>query len=463
MINFFNTMSGKVESFKSIREGHVGLYTCGPTVYDYAHIGNFRSYLFEDLLKKFLIYMGYSVLHVMNITDIDDKTIKGANEQGVSLNQYTKKYIDAFFSDIDTLNILRADHYPRATEFVPEMARMVAQLIEKGYAYKIDGSVYFDISKFPAYGRLSKIDTHQLRKGQRVEADDCEKENVVDFALWKSKKADEPFWETEIGPGRPGWHIECSVMSSRYLGPTFDIHCGGVDNIFPHHENEIAQSVALSGHDFVNFWIHCHHLIVDGEKMSKSKGNFYVLKDLIEMDYDPRAIRLLLLSTHYRKQLNFTFPALEQAVSSFKRLKDFHYELQNLNLPDTVNPEVTRLAYKAISSFKSGLSDDLNVSVAFTSLFDLIKKGNILIQKNELGLQDAEILKNTLFELNSVIGVLPAFELGKLPAELQEKIDLREKARAGRDFAMADRMRDELAAAGIILEDTKDGVRWKRK
>ena len=463
MLKVFNTMSGRKETFESIEEGHVGLYTCGPTVYDFAHIGNFRSYIFEDILKRFLLYMGYSVTHVMNITDIDDKTIKGANEIGVPLEQYTKKYIDAFFEDIEALNILKADHYPRATEFIPEMADMVADLLAKGFAYEVDGSIYFNVSKFPAYGRLSKIDMSQLKKGSRVEDDDYEKASAVDFALWKAKKEGEPFWETEVGDGRPGWHIECSVMSSKFLGPYFDIHCGGVDNIFPHHENEIAQSVASSGHDFVKYWIHCHHLIVDGEKMSKSKGNYYLLTDLINKGYDPRSIRLLLISTHYRKQLNFTIPALEQAASSFKRLRDFQYELQHLDLPDFQNPQVPKMNEDALSRFRSGLADDLNVSVAFTSLFDLIKKANILIQRKELGRRDLLTFRKTLLEFDRVMGILPPFDEDELPADLLEKIRMREQARTMRDFELADRMRDELESAGIILEDTKDGVRWKRK
>ncbi|MDH4257816.1 MAG: cysteine--tRNA ligase, partial [Candidatus Aminicenantes bacterium] len=320
MIRFFNTLSGKLEPFHPLKKGEVKLYTCGPTVYDHAHIGNFRAYAFEDLLKRFLVFMGYKVTHVMNITDVDDKTIKGAHSEGISLQEYTKKYIDSFFKDIDTLRMARADHYPRATEHIPEMIQMIKGLMEKGYAYAKDGSIYFSIAKFPNYGRLSKINLKELKPGERVELDEYEKDNIIDFALWKHKKEGEPFWETEVGPGRPGWHIECSVMSSKYLGETFDIHCGGTDNIFPHHENEIAQSEAYFGKKFVNYWLHCRHLIVDGEKMSKSLGNQYTLRDLLDKNIDPLVLRFLLISTHYRKMLNFTFKALEQASASLGRV-----------------------------------------------------------------------------------------------------------------------------------------------
>ena len=326
MIRFFNTLSGKLEPFHPITQGKVKLYTCGPTVYDYAHIGNFRAYMFEDLLKRFLVFMGYAVTHVMNITDVDDKTINGAHADGISLQDFTKKYIDSFYKDIDTLKITRADHYPKATEHIPEMARMIKGLLDKGYAYEKDGSIYFSIAKFPDYGRLSKINLEELKPGERIESDEYEKDSVNDFALWKHKKEGEPFWETEVGSGRPGWHIECSVMSSKYLGETFDIHCGGTDNIFPHHENEIAQSEAYFGKKFVNYWLHCHHLIVDGEKMSKSKGNFYTMRDLLKKNVDPSVLRFLLISTHYRKMLNFTFEALDQANASLQRIKDFLFE-----------------------------------------------------------------------------------------------------------------------------------------
>jgi cysteinyl-tRNA synthetase len=330
MIRFHNTLSGQDEDFQSLVPGEVRLYTCGPTVYDVPHIGNFRAYVFEDLLKRFLRFSGFRVLQVMNLTDVDDKTIRGARNRGQSLREFTEPYIQAFFNGLRTLRIDPADYYPRATDHIPEMVRIIQGLLEKGIAYRKDGSVYFSIAKFPGYGKLSGINIDDLRTtariGARLESDEYEKDSAQDFALWKAPKEGEPSWETEIGPGRPGWHIECSAMSSKYLGPTFDIHCGGVDNIFPHHENEIAQSEAYFEKPFVRYWLHCHHLVVEGEKMAKSKGNFFTLQDLIEnRNVDPAVLRMFLVSTHYRKILNFTFEALEQSAAALKRITDFVY------------------------------------------------------------------------------------------------------------------------------------------
>ncbi len=461
MIRFFNTLSGKLEPFNPIVKGEIKLYSCGPTVYDYSHIGNFRAYIFEDLLKRFLIFMGYKVIHVINITDVDDKTIKGANAEKVKLEEYTKKYTDAFFEDIQKLNIAKADYYPRATEHIPEMVRMIKGLIQKGYAYKKDGSVYFNIAKFPNYGQLSKINLEELKPGQRIESDEYEKESANDFALWKNKKEGEPFWETEVGSGRPGWHIECSAMSSKYLGQTFDIHCGGVDNIFPHHENEIAQSEAYSGKKFVNYWLHCHHLIVEGEKMSKSKGNFYTLRDLFNKNVDPYALRLLLLSTHYRKMLNFTFEALDQANASLQRIKDFLYELKNHPFEEGESNIISQLIEEMNQKFISGLSDDLNISVALTALFEMIRKVNILISQGKVYIKDAGRLISSILHLENVLAVLPEEEEETLPPELMKKIEEREKARAEKNYELADRIRNKLLKHGIVLEDTKNGVRWK--
>jgi cysteinyl-tRNA synthetase len=442
-------------------EGEVSLYTCGPTVYDYAHIGNFRAYIFEDLLKRFLVFRGFKVKHVMNITDVDDKTIKGANAEKVKLQEFTQKYTDAFFEDIEKLYISKADYYPRATDHIPEMVEFIKGLLEMGYAYKKNGSVYFNISKFPNYGRLSKIDLKQLRPGKRIESDEYEKESANDFALWKDKKEGEPFWETEVGPGRPGWHIECSAMSSKYLGKTFDIHCGGVDNIFPHHENEIAQSEAFFGKSFVNYWLHCRHLIVDGEKMSKSKGNFYTLRDLLAKNVDPYALRFLLLSTHYRKMLNFTFEALEQASSSLKRINDFLYELKNRQFEEGENKDIARLVEETNKKFIAGLDDDLNISVALRALFDMIRKANTLISQGKVYRKDGERLMSAILSLDSILAVLPAEEEEALPSNLMKKIEEREKARADQDYELADQIRKELLKQGVVLEDTKDGVRWK--
>ncbi|UCC41050.1 MAG: cysteine--tRNA ligase [Candidatus Aminicenantes bacterium] len=463
MIKFFNTLSGKIEPFKPIVSGEVKLYTCGPTVYDYPHIGNFRAYIFEDLLKRFLVFMGYKVTQVMNITDVDDKTIRGANADEVELNEFTKKFIGVFFENIEALNISKADHYPRATEHIPEMAEMIKGLLEKGYAYKKDGSIYFSIEKFLGYGQLSNINLEELRPGQRIESDEYEKESAHDFALWKSKKENEPFWETEFGPGRPGWHIECSVMSSKYLGQTFDIHCGGVDNIFPHHENEIAQSEAYSGKKFVNYWLHCHHLVVGGEKMAKSKGNFYTMKDIIDRNYDPLALRLLLLSTHYRKMLNFTFEALGQSDASLQRIKDFLYELRNHPFEEGESKDVSQLIDEQMNNFKKGLSNDLNISVALTAIFDMIRKVNILISQGKVYSKDAEKLISSIRSFDRVLAVLPEEEEEPLPPEIMKKIEEREKARRENNYTLADEIRNQLLQQGIVLEDTKDGVRWKRK
>jgi len=462
MIQFYNTLSGKLEPFNPITPGEIKLYTCGPTVYDYSHIGNCRAYIFEDLLKRFLIFKGYKVKHVMNITDVDDKTIKGANAEGIKLQEYTKKYIDAFFEDIKVLNILKANFYPRATEHIQDMVKMIKGLMQKGYAYKKENSVYFNIAKFPNYGQLSKINLEELKPGKRIESDEYEKENVNDFALWKNKKEGEPFWETGIGAGRPGWHIECSVMSSKYLGQTFDIHCGGTDNIFPHHENEIAQSEAYSGKKFVNYWIHCHHLIVDGEKMSKSKGNFFSLRDLLNKNVNPSILRFLLLSTHYRKMLNFSFKALEQASASFQRIKDFLYELKNRSFEEGENEEIPLLIEEMNQNFTSGLSDDLNISVALRAIFEIIRKVNILISQGKIYRKDADKLVSSFNSLDEVLGVLHEEKEEMLPSEILKNIEEREIARKEKNYKLSDQIRDELLRKGIVLEDTKDGVRWKR-
>jgi cysteinyl-tRNA synthetase len=478
MIQLFNTMTGRKETFSPIVPGEVKIYTCGPTVYDFAHVGNFRAYLFEDLLKRFLTFMGYKVTHIMNITDIDDKTIRGANARGVSLSEYTKEYIDSFFSDLKTMNIARADRYPRATEHIPEMVAIVKGLIQKGFAYEKDGSYYFSIAKFPSYGRLSKINREELRPGQRVDQDEYEKESLQDFALWKAKKEAEPFWETEVGPGRPGWHIECSAMSSKYLGESFDVHCGGVDNIFPHHENEIAQSEAFTGKKFVNYWLHCHHLIRDGEKMSKSRGNTITIPEILKVKNNPAALRLLLLSTHYRKTLNFTFEALDQAETALSRINEFAGEVKYGEFPEGETRAAEKLLNQAEKKFRDGLGDDLNISMAMTALFNLVKKTNIQISSGKFKKKDAEKISSFLESVNIVLAVIDpvrfSFLEGTVPVhaeaggalqalskEKKEKIEKRERARAEKDFALADEIRRELLEEGIVLEDTKDGVRWK--
>jgi cysteinyl-tRNA synthetase len=465
MFRFYNTLGGSLEDFQPLVPGVVGLYTCGPTVYNVPHIGNYRSYVFEDLLKRSLRFAGYRVLHVMNLTDVDDKTIRNAAERGLELDAYTAPFIQAFFDGLKTLRVDPADHYPRATAHIPEMARLIRILLDKGFAYSKDGSIYFAIAKFPGYGKLSGMRLDDLKTTARIEArvesDEYEKESAHDFALWKAPKAGEPFWETEIGPGRPGWHIECSAMSSKYLGPTFDIHCGGVDNIFPHHENEIAQSEAANGVPFVRYWLHGHHLVVDGEKMAKSKGNVYTLDDLLGRGLDPSALRYFLISTHYRRTLNFTFEALEQSAAGLQRIKDFLFELDKGVFPAGSTDEAETLAAEAERRFSEGLSDDLNIAVALTAVFELIRKANTLIKDGRLRSADAKRLASFVYRLDDVLGVLPARTEIDLDAAIQAKIDEREKARRARDYRRADEIRGELLKSGVVLEDTKDGVRWK--
>ncbi len=466
MFTFHNTLGGRLEPFEPLVPGQVGLYTCGPTVYDTPHIGNYRSYVFEDLLKRSLQLGGWRVLHVMNITDVDDKTIRNAGRRGLSLDAYTAPFIEQFMAGLRTLRIEPADFYPRATDHIPEMVALIQGLLDKGVAYRKDGSVYFAIDKFPGYGRLSGIRPEDLRTteriGARLETDEYEKDSARDFALWKAPKAGEPSWPSPFGPGRPGWHIECSAMSAKYLGPTFDIHCGGVDNIFPHHENEIAQSEALTGRPFVRYWLHCHHLVMDGEKMAKSKGNVQTLESLAERGVDPSVLRFFLLGTHYRRGLNFTFEALEQAAAGLRRITDFLFELKARAFPEGGAGEAAGIAAEAEAAFLAGLEDDLNISVALTAVFDLVRKGHLLIKDERLRAGGAAALEDGLYKMDAVLAVLPPRGgAAEIEASIRARIEAREAARKSRDFARADAIRAELLAQGILLEDTKDGVRWK--
>jgi cysteinyl-tRNA synthetase len=461
-MRFYNTLKRRVEEFKEIEKGKIGLYTCGPTVYDYAHIGNFRSYIFEDLVKRFFLFQGYRVKHVMNITDIDDKTIRKANELRLPLNEVTQKYIDAFNEDMQALNILAADIYPRATDHIPEMVALIETLLEKGIAYKKDGSVYFSIERFKGYGRLANIDRENLKPSEAaaLDADEYEKESVQDFVLWKGKKPDEPAWPALFGQGRPGWHIECSAMSMKYLGPHFDIHMGGVDNIFPHHENEIAQSECANGQTFVNYWLHCQHLVVDNKKMSKSAGNFYTLRDLLQRGHDPLAIRYLLISSHFRKLLNFSFASLEMAAQALARLKNFVFSLKNVNNPGEETPEITALLAAGQDAFTENLADDFNISGALGVLFDLSHEVNQRLGR--LSQKDAAAVLAFVDRLNTVLGILDQGDAAPLDAAIEKKIAQREKARKNKDFALADAIRNELKAQGISLLDTPTGVKWKK-
>ena len=463
-LNLFNTLTRRKEGFIPIEEGKVKLYTCGPTVYNYAHIGNFRAFLFEDLLKRWLKHYGLEVTHVMNITDVDDKTIKGSQKQGIPLQQYTAHYVEAFFEDIKVLNIELADFFPRATEHIPEMTALIKKLMGKGYAYRgEDGSIYFAINKFPDYGKLSHINIRELKSGARVRQDEYAKEEAQDFALWKAWSAEDrdAFWETEIGKGRPGWHVECSAMSMRYLGETFDIHCGGVDNIFPHHENEIAQSESATGKPFANYWLHNEHLLVEGKRMAKRFGNYYTLRDLLGKGYAPEAIRFLLLSTHYRQQFNFTFEGLEAAKSAVERLRNLVRRLREANGVGN-DSNVVDLVSQVEVDFESAMNDDLNIGVALAALFDFVREINALLDADRITRQEAETVEKLITSIDDVLGVIgPITTEETLPKEAEELIREREEARKTKNWKKADEIRLQLKASGIVVEDTNAGVRWR--
>ncbi|RJS68653.1 cysteine--tRNA ligase [Candidatus Bathyarchaeota archaeon] len=464
-IYFFNTLTRRKEKFVPLEKGKVKMYTCGPTVYDFAHIGNFRAFVFEDLLRRWLEYCGYKVIHVMNITDVDDKTIAAARKKGISLREYTEHYTQAFFEDITALNIEKAHYYPRATEHIPEMVALIKKLLEKGYAYRgEDGSIYYAISKFKDYGKLSKIRVKELKPGARVKVDEYGKEEAHDFALWKAwdEEDGDVFWETELGKGRPGWHIECSAMSMKYLGETFDIHCGGVDNIFPHHENEIAQSEAATGKQFVRYWLHNEYLLVEGRKMSKRFGNYYTLRDLLAKGYDPKAIRYLLMSTHYRQQLNFTFEGLEAAKNAVDRLTNFVYRLLDAD-GEGCGEKIGSLMENVQKRFEEAMCDDLNIAVALAAIFNFVREVNKLMDDNKLSRGEAEQVYELMMRFDKVLGVIGEVkkEEEKLPKEAEELIRKREEARKVRDWETADKIRERLKAMGVIVEDTPQGVKWR--
>ena len=462
-ICFFNTLTRKKEKFIPIEEGKVRMYTCGPTVYGYAHIGNFRAFVFEDLLKRWLEYRGYKVTHVMNLTDVDDKTICGSQKQQIPLEKYTAHYAKAFFEDIEALNIEPANYYPRATGHIPEMVVLVKKLIQNGYAYKgQDGSIYYAINKFKNYGQLSHIKVADLRAGARVQSDEYTKEEAQDFALWKAWTPEDGdvFWETTLGKGRPGWHIECTAMSMKYLGETFDIHCGGIDNMFPHHENEIAQSEAATGKKFVNYWLHNEHLLVEGRKMAKKFGNFYTLRDLLGKDYNPIAIRYLLLSSHYRAQFNFTFEALDAADAAVERLRNFVWRLHDAN--GTSSGDKTANLLRSVQvSFGEAMDDDLNVSVALAALFDFVREVNVLLDAGMVSRSEAEEVDAIMKRFDGVLGVVgEVAKKGVLSKEAEELIAKREAARKAKDWGTADALRAQLSELGVVVEDTVHGVRW---
>ncbi len=492
-LRLYNTLSSAVEEFRPLLDNQVRMYACGPTVYDYGHIGNFRTFIAVDMLRRYLRQSGYSVRHVMNITDVDDKIIRNSARDGVTVQQYTKKYEQAFLEDAAMLNIERPE-LVRATDHIPEMADFIARLVEKGFAYRADdGSYYFRIAKFPQYGKLSKKDFEGMTNGARVDVDEYDKDSARDFALWKAPKPGEASWETKIGPGRPGWHIECSVMSMEELGETFDLHAGGEDLIFPHHENEIAQSESLTGKPFAHFWFHARFLLVEGEKMSKSLGNFFTVRDLILKGHKPSSIRFLLASVPYRNQLNFTFDGLKQAAVSVERLRNFVLRLRTASFPEGTNPALKELAKETIKRLQAGMDDDLNTAQAQAAIFDMIRKANAAADAGELNKGDVAPLLAAVQKFDEIFAVLVDDDIPKMKniaewaktvgrekdirqdlfdivgagqlsdSDIDRKIAEMEQARKARNFKASDAIRAELNSAGIIVEITKDGIRWRRK
>jgi cysteinyl-tRNA synthetase len=476
-IRFHNTLTNSLEPLSPIHPGEVRIYTCGPTVYDFAHIGNFRTFVFQDILRRFLLSRGLRVLQVMNLTDVDDRIIQKAAEAGTSIREYTEKYIEAFLQDMAALNLQSPEEIVRATDHVGDMVDLIERLQKKGLTYTSEGSIYYRIAKFPEYGKLSKIDVGGMKAGARVDNDRYEKDDARDFALWKAPKPGEHFWETRIGPGRPGWHIECSAMAMKYLGETLDIHTGGVDLTFPHHENEIAQSEAATGHPFAKMWLHAEHLIIDGEKMSKSLGNFFTLRDLFAKGQKPSAIRYLLFSVPYRRQLNFTGDSVQQAESSVERLRNFLARLKTERFAAGSNPRIEMLARKAEEDFDAGLADDLNTAFSLAAIFDLVREVNTAMDRGEFLQQDAPRIIASMEKFDAILAILTDNDAEKLAKvgfvpeqprmaaeSVEALIEERNAAKKRRDFKKSDEIRKQLADSGIILEDSKDGtVRWKYK
>jgi cysteinyl-tRNA synthetase len=481
-IRFLNTASRRVETLDPLEKGHVRMYTCGPTVYNFPHIGNYRTFLFEDVLRRALKSFGYRVTQVMNLTDIDDKTIKGAAAEGITLREFTDRYVAAFFEDLDVLGVERAEHYPRATEWIPQMVALVQRLTERGHTYEQDGSTYFRIATFPGYGKLSGIDVAQVRAGARVDADEYEKEDVRDFVLWKAAKEGEPSWDTPLGRGRPGWHLECSAMSMGLLGESFDIHSGGVDNIFPHHENEIAQSEGATGRPFVHTWLHAEHLFVEGQKMAKSLGNFYTLRDLLAAGHDPLAIRYLLISVPYRQKLNFTFEGLRAAAAGIERIGNTLRRLAHTPRAGGEGALAAVTLDEFESEFEAGLADDLNTARALAAVHTLLTAVNQALDGGGIGAEVRPRLDAAFSRVDAVLGIVPRDVTVHIPgvpatarvgavkasltpsadAEIDRLIAERVAARKARDFARADAIRKQLTERGIVLEDTPHGTVWHR-
>jgi len=460
-----NTLGGKLEAFQPIDDNHVRMYTCGLTVYNRGHIGNFRTFVSQDVLRRYLKYKGYRITQVTNFTDVDDKTIDGARAAGMGLREYTQKFIDYFYEDCATLNIERAEHYPRATdpEYIDAMVELVQKLAQRGHTYRSDGSIYFKVDSFPEYGKLSRIDVTGMKPGARVDADEYTKENVRDFVLWKGPKGDEPSWDTAIGPGRPGWHLECSAMGMKLLGETFDLHSGGVDLIFPHHENEIAQSEGATGKPFVRHWMHTEFLLVEGEKMSKSKGNQFTVKELVDEGYSPMAMRYLLLSVYYRQQLNFTREGLRQAETAIRRVDDLLDRLSEVSREGEASEASREAASRTLSRFEEAMDADLNTSAALAALFDLMKEGNTALSSSSMTKGDARAFTEAIERMNQVFAVFGKGEKLSLDREVENLIEERIQARGRRDFQRADAIRKQLEDRGIVLEDSPTGTRWRRK
>jgi len=464
-LRFYNTLTQQVQQFEPIDPEVVRIYTCGPTVYDFAHIGNFRTFVFYDLLRRVLRLNGYKLNHVMNITDVDDKIIRNAVANDKGLREYTDVFTQAFLDDCATLRLERPERIARATDHIPEMAAAIAKLEREGHTYRSEGSVYFKVGSFPGYGKLSHNDFSGMVAGARVDVDEYEKSDARDFALWKAPKPGEPAWDTEIGTGRPGWHIECSVMAIEFLGATLDIHAGGVDLIFPHHENEIAQSESLTHQPFAYYWLHSEFLLVEGQKMSKSLGNFFTLRDIFGRGVSPEAVRYLLASVPYRKSLNFTFDGLKSAQTAIERLRNFKFRLDSAKLATGANAKIDDLAAKAAADFVAALNDDLNTAEALAAVFEFIREANIALDTGEFLDGNVGSAQALLDRFDSFFDVLrPDAAAGGLSDEVVEaRVAERTAAKKARDFARADQVRAELLQEGIILEDTKDGIRWKRK
>lgn len=466
MFRFFNTLSRQIEEFQPIESGKVRMYICGPTVWNFAHIGNFRTFVFGDILRRYIKFKGYELTHVMNLTDIDDRIINEAAAKNITIDEFTAPYTQYFLEDFDALGNERPEVMPRATHHIAEMIEIIQDLLDNGHAYESDGSIYYRIAAFPDYGKLSKINFSGNITGgsERIDTDKYEKEDARDFALWKLVGEDEvPGWDAPFGRGRPGWHIECSAMSMKYLGETFDLHAGGQDLQFPHHENEIAQSEGSTGKLFSKYWIHSEFLKIDDVTMSKSKGNFFTFRDLTAQGHSPLAIRYVLLSVPYRKQLNFTFEGLQGAESTVERLRNFRSLVRDARPVDASDNEALQSAKRALAGFEEAMDDDLNTAQALAAIHDMVREVNIILSSVGITEDEKEIVLDSISKFDSVLGIFGEEDPADLDADIEALVKEREDARKSRDFARSDEIRDELAAKGIILEDTKDGVRWKRK